>query len=270
MSFITTHGVKHDVVGKETLTRQRLERAARGNCYRDISQTQRLLPDNMKQISQMTVEKCLFFCSKHGNTYAGVQWRDQCYCGDNLPPASHLRPQSECDTQCPGDESQTCGGHWKMNVFNIQRNPVKSIPGRGLVGSTPKDLRPNKMLTTISECGPEFEINVEINLENNHPHVWGQIFRFTNNSDTDQWFVGTRIPAVWTGSPHRPGTNDSIHVAMAINDHGNYFIDVHDIPTREWFKLTLAQERQVEIPISYFNMGKIVSGKLSLLEDHSE
>ena len=61
---------------------------------------------------------CKKICFQDNNfQYAGVQYKHECFCGNDAPPSKYLLPMSQCDLPCSGDPSQKCGGVWKMNVF---------------------------------------------------------------------------------------------------------------------------------------------------------
>jgi len=53
----------------------------------------------------------------HGYRYAGMEFTYECFCGNEL----HEIPvdPNECDHKCPGDESQDCGGAWRINIREI-------------------------------------------------------------------------------------------------------------------------------------------------------
>ena len=52
-----------------------------------------------------------------GFTYYGVQFTNDCWCGDSKPVDSAMVDSSECDLQCPGDSTKVCGGVSRMNVY---------------------------------------------------------------------------------------------------------------------------------------------------------
>ena len=67
--------------------------------------------------SGMTVDKCKKICFENNNfKYAGVETEieSQCFC-DNV--MSHTTPASDCNTECSGDNSQICGGPYRINVY---------------------------------------------------------------------------------------------------------------------------------------------------------
>ena len=65
----------------------------------------------------MTVDNCIGFCTAEGYKFAGVESGDECFCGDHAPLIS--APKRECHLKCNGDETQICGGFWRMNVYFI-------------------------------------------------------------------------------------------------------------------------------------------------------
>ena len=88
-----------------------------GDCYKDSPS--RLLGELRKEDKTgMTPEVCKAICFEKNNfQYAGVQYKYECFCGNNSPPSSKLLPISQCNLPCSGDSSKKCGGAWKMNVY---------------------------------------------------------------------------------------------------------------------------------------------------------
>ena len=64
----------------------------------------------------MTIDKCQTFCFDKDYLYAGVQYADECFCGNAIVPEIP-KPNSECDYPCTGNSSQICGGFWRMNIY---------------------------------------------------------------------------------------------------------------------------------------------------------
>lgn len=54
-----------------------------------------------------------------GFSYAGVEYSKECHCALNIPAnISNLSlPQHLCDSKCPANSSQTCGGYYALDVF---------------------------------------------------------------------------------------------------------------------------------------------------------
>ena len=74
----------------------------------------------------MTIGKCKNYCFGKGFSYAGVQNGNECYCGNEINPSAP-KPSTECNKQCTGDRSQTCGGGCRMNVYkNTGKESLKN------------------------------------------------------------------------------------------------------------------------------------------------
>jgi hypothetical protein len=67
----------------------------------------------------MTVQMCVDFCSKAGYTYAGLEYKAECFCGNQLDPRYAPRDgfMGACSMSCSGDSSQMCGGWAAMSVY---------------------------------------------------------------------------------------------------------------------------------------------------------
>ena len=55
----------------------------------------------------------------------------ECFCGNTPPAEEDLTKESDCNRKCPGDSSKTCGGSWKMNVYETgYESGLAMAPGR--------------------------------------------------------------------------------------------------------------------------------------------
>ena len=52
---------------------------------------------------------CINACADKGYSLAGTQYVDECWCGNNLPRQQST--ETDCNYQCSGDDTQTCGGN---------------------------------------------------------------------------------------------------------------------------------------------------------------
>ncbi|KAK3678887.1 hypothetical protein LTR78_001340 [Recurvomyces mirabilis] len=82
-------------------------------CYLDNGAGQRLL-GNEPYVDTVnnTNQECQTACQKAGYTFSGTEYRQECYCGDNLPSSQWYHPESDtkCTFACIGDDTQACGG----------------------------------------------------------------------------------------------------------------------------------------------------------------
>ncbi|KAK7999233.1 WSC domain-containing protein [Apiospora marii] len=77
----------------------------------------------MKDEPDMTVDKCVKFCgeaAQGGMTYAGVEYKTQCFCGKTLLTEGRAPANGtigECNMPCGGDGKQICGGYGQVSVY---------------------------------------------------------------------------------------------------------------------------------------------------------
>ena len=91
-----------------------------GQCYADCvgPHRTRILPDDkILNDDSMTIEKCKNFCFGKDFHFAGVEYADECWCGNKKPSSDLVKPSSECNIPCTGDNSQICGGGCRINVY---------------------------------------------------------------------------------------------------------------------------------------------------------
>lgn len=74
------------------------------------------MPHYVGRDSSQTIEKCIGKCSSLNFSYAGVQYYSECWCGNVHP--TNLRPSSDCNTPCSGNQNQICGGGMRLNVYH--------------------------------------------------------------------------------------------------------------------------------------------------------
>ncbi|XP_021366288.1 uncharacterized protein LOC110458731 [Mizuhopecten yessoensis] len=85
------------------------------------------------QKQSLTQEKCISLCRQKGYKYSGTEYHNECYC-DNHLKMQLKRPDGECNTACTGDNTQMCGGTYRILVFG----PPPSSPAIGHSGAVSK------------------------------------------------------------------------------------------------------------------------------------
>ena len=106
--------------------------AGQGNQYLGcaVDQSARTLNGPNTASNDMTPDKCLAFCGT-GYPLAGVEYGTECYCGGPDVKVG----ASGCATPCGGDKSQTCGGTWRLSVYN-NTNYFPAVAKSGISGYT--------------------------------------------------------------------------------------------------------------------------------------
>lgn len=64
-----------------------------------------------------TPELCFLTCTQAGYAYAGLEYGQECWCGDEITEGSNPASAGACGAACPGDGSKTCGGSGAIDVF---------------------------------------------------------------------------------------------------------------------------------------------------------
>ncbi|EJT97083.1 WSC-domain-containing protein [Dacryopinax primogenitus] len=75
----------------------------------------RILPNRYTN-GAMTVEACVDICATNGFTYAGLEWAQECWCGNTLDTTR--LGQYACDMPCQGDPSEFCGASSRLAVYS--------------------------------------------------------------------------------------------------------------------------------------------------------
>lgn len=87
-----------------------------GQCIKD--KINRILPEFYGTTYDNTPEICKTRCFEKGFTYSGVQYGQQCYCGNIPPSPDDIVIQTDCNMACSGDTTKICGAGWRMNVYD--------------------------------------------------------------------------------------------------------------------------------------------------------
>lgn len=64
-----------------------------------------------------TIESYQSCCGARNYPYAGVEYRQECYCDTTFQPNA-LLGQTGCSMPCAGDNHELCGGSYRVSVFN--------------------------------------------------------------------------------------------------------------------------------------------------------
>ena len=67
--------------------------------------------------SDMTIENCASNCT--GYTYFGVEFGNECYCGNSLGTGSVRTAEGDCDMNCPGKVKEVCGAGNRLTLYSL-------------------------------------------------------------------------------------------------------------------------------------------------------
>lgn len=103
--------------------------------------------------TDLTVDKCIDMCEDAGFTYAGVEWGQECYCGNTLASSTQFVDDGECNMPCAGDASEMCGDDFRMGIYHLTTE--EECEGEEPVATSSKPLLPTgNMLVTGTAAVP--------------------------------------------------------------------------------------------------------------------
>jgi hypothetical protein len=94
-------------------------------CYTD-GPSPRTLSAQSYSSSNVDAETCTAFCSAYA--YAGMEYGNECYCGDSLLGGSTAVNSSECNMMCAGNGAEFCGGSWLLTLLQQPAVPTVAPP----------------------------------------------------------------------------------------------------------------------------------------------
>ncbi|KAF8151649.1 hypothetical protein B0H34DRAFT_801346 [Crassisporium funariophilum] len=74
-----------------------------------------------------TVTSCIAQCVALNFTLAGMEFADECYCGNTLVDGAVPAVESTCNMGCAGNSTQACGGPNRVSVYSSTGN-VTALP----------------------------------------------------------------------------------------------------------------------------------------------
>ncbi|KAI0246523.1 copper radical oxidase [Lactifluus subvellereus] len=98
-------------------------------CYTDDVAARTLTSAEYTNATDMTVEKCVNFCKDQYFIYAGVEYGEECYCGNEISNGSEPTSAGNCSMVCSGDSYESCGGPNRLNLYNFNFTATKARDG---------------------------------------------------------------------------------------------------------------------------------------------
>lgn len=93
-------------------------------CYTEASKGRALTGNSYTSSTNMTASTCKAFC--YGYRYFGVEYGQECYCGNTLNSGAVSTNTSECGMDCTGNRWEVCGGHSRLNMFQMNDTLYKA------------------------------------------------------------------------------------------------------------------------------------------------
>ncbi|TFY75770.1 hypothetical protein EWM64_g8241 [Hericium alpestre] len=90
-------------------------------CYVDNA-SGRVFSDQLPDNANTTVQSCVNACIGLNFTVAGIEFADQCFCGNDLIQGAVTAPDSDCNMGCAGNATEACGGPNRLSVYSSSSN----------------------------------------------------------------------------------------------------------------------------------------------------
>ena len=90
---------------------------------RDNVQGRALTAAAYTRTTDMTVENCIDYCDSRDYNYAGLEWYQECYCGDFIVNGGAVTTASDCSFPCTGDSAEVCGAGNRLSMYYSGRQP---------------------------------------------------------------------------------------------------------------------------------------------------
>jgi hypothetical protein len=146
-------------------------------CYTDVvgARTLPLLETVEGGGQTLTIEKCTAACQADGFTYAGVEFAQECYCGNTLQNGGKPAPDGDrfCNMACTGDDDEVCGGPNRLNLFKFEVPPSTTSTSSSTTTTstptcTPDTVHPSPDSSTV--CGKQIDASqLRISFSNDSP-----------------------------------------------------------------------------------------------------
>ncbi|KAI0641646.1 hypothetical protein C8Q79DRAFT_918971 [Trametes meyenii] len=65
----------------------------------------------------MTVESCVTFCASQSFNFAGLEFAQECWCGNEISNGGTNATESDCNFPCTGDANEICGAGNRLSVY---------------------------------------------------------------------------------------------------------------------------------------------------------
>jgi len=96
---------------------------AADGCYTDNVAARTLTSAGYTDTTNMTVENCVNFCNKQNYIYAGVEYGQECYCGNVISNGGTTASDSDCSFPCTGNANEICGAGSRLNLYKSSAMP---------------------------------------------------------------------------------------------------------------------------------------------------
>lgn len=146
----------------------------------DESWNERLLQGFAYSSASLTPLQCLTLCSSGGYTYAGLEYGDECYCGNEfIGTGGTVGSDSTCNTPCAGESSEMCGAAWELSLYKYAAPAIGSCNNDNTT-TTPMDPT-NTATSTVSTTSTSTTIT-------STPTATSTMPVYVDITDSSEWY----------------------------------------------------------------------------------
>lgn len=95
------------------------------DCYNEPSGG-RALTGKLVASNDMTPQYCAGNCTSLGYKYMGLEYGQECFCGNSLASTSTVNTAGSCNMVCKGNRLYYCGGSGVLNLYTVSSNVTAS------------------------------------------------------------------------------------------------------------------------------------------------
>ncbi|EMC94328.1 hypothetical protein BAUCODRAFT_74018, partial [Baudoinia panamericana UAMH 10762] len=134
------------------------------NCYTEATTGRTLGAASTSGLS-LTLEYCASSCSAY--QYFGVEYGDECYCGNSLAGGSVVAPASDCNMLSAGNRAEFCGAGYRLTVYQNTSwvAPTGTPPASAGTPMLAGPSCPGSNATTILSGGKSFMVECGISTQ---------------------------------------------------------------------------------------------------------
>ncbi|KAF5313126.1 hypothetical protein D9619_002379 [Psilocybe cf. subviscida] len=90
-------------------------------CFTDaINGNGRTLLERFDIAAGVTIESCTAECNATGFTIAGLEFGEECWCGNSFLVANTTAPLTDCSRACEADHTELCGAASRLSVYTLK------------------------------------------------------------------------------------------------------------------------------------------------------
>jgi hypothetical protein len=86
-------------------------------CYTEPNGARALPSYSFSNSTAMTAEYCVSGCQQKGYSWAGMEYGQECWCGNALNANSAKVADGQCNMLCPGNKREYCGAGSRLAVY---------------------------------------------------------------------------------------------------------------------------------------------------------